>query len=343
MESIMNPFDSRSLRRGALFLIFVLVGLGVGVGQAAAESKTTLKIATLAPPGSSWMKAFERAKRQIEKETDGEVTLRLYPGGVMGDESAMVRKMRTGQLDGGAVTSVGLGEIEKQLLVLQLPLTFRNHKELDYVRDKMSDTFEGMLNDNGFELLSWGDVGFNYLFSSAPIKKPDDIHNTTPWVWDADPITKAVMDVLKVNAVPLGVPDVLPSLQTGVVDTFLNSPYGAVALQWYTKAEYVTNLRLAVVIGGVVVTNKAMEGLSEEHRKVVQEAFGVHGKKLLAQIRKDNQEAIKTIERAGIETVKPEDMKAWMKVGEQTREKLTGSFFPKELVDEMLEHVEAAR
>jgi TRAP-type C4-dicarboxylate transport system substrate-binding protein len=339
----MQSNTSHLVRRAGLFLVVTLVGLVLGAGQLAAEPKHTLKIATLAPKGSSWMKSFESAKRTIEKKTDGEVTLKIYPGGVMGDESAMVRKMRTGQLDGGAITSVGLGEIEKQLLVLQLPLTFRNHKELDYVRGKMSDTFETMLSDKGFTLLTWGDVGFNYLFSNTPVKQPSDIKKTTPWVWDTDPVTKAVMEVMKVNAVPLGVPDVLPSLQTGVIDTFLNSPYGAVALQWYTKAKYVTNLRLAVVIGGVVVTEKAMADLSEEHRKIVLDAFDSAGKKLLSQIRKDNQQAIKTITKAGVKTVKPTNMKQWTAMAEKAREELSGKLFPKELVDEMLKHLEDVR
>lgn len=339
----MNTSKTHRLRRLGLALLVGLVSLVLGAGQLAAEPKHTLKIATLAPKGSSWMNSFESAKRKIEKETNGEVTLKIYPGGVMGDESAMVRKMRTGQLDGGAVTSVGLGEIHKHLLVLQLPLTFRNHKELDYVRDKMTGTFQKMLSDKGFTLLTWGDVGFNYLFTQTPVKTPKDIHKTTPWVWNADPITKAVMEVMKVNAVPLGVPDVLPSLQTGVIDAFLNSPYGAVALQWYTKAKYVTNLRLAVVIGGVVVTEKAMNELPEKHRKVVLDTFKEEGKSLLSQIRKDNQKAIKTIDKAGVKSVKPTDMKAWMSVAEKTREKLTGSLFPKSLVDEMMKHLKAAR
>lgn len=330
-------------QRFSLAVLVALVGLMIGVGSAWAQEKQTLKIATLAPKGSSWMKSFEDAKRKIEQQTDGKVTLKLYPGGVMGDESAMVRKMRTGQLDGGAITSVGLGELDKKLLVLQLPLTFRNHKELDYVRDKMSGTFEQILSDKGFKLLTWGDVGFNYLFTQTPVETPKDIHKTTPWVWNTDPITKAVMEVMNVNAVPLGVPDVLTSLQTGVIDAFLNSPYGAVALQWYTKAEYVTNLRLAVVIGGVVVTEKAMSKLSEEHRKIVLDTFRAEGKGLLAQIRKDNQQAMKTIEKAGIKAVKPKDFDKWKKVADKTREELTGKLFPEELVDEMMKHLKDAR
>jgi TRAP-type C4-dicarboxylate transport system substrate-binding protein len=337
-RSIVSKITRLGLGLVAAALTLVVLG-----GQATAQPKHTIKIATLAPKGSSWMNAFERMDRRIRKETDGEVGLKIYPGGVMGDESAMVRKMRTGQLDGGALTSVGLGAIEKQLLVLQLPLVFRDYDELDYVRDKMSGTFQGMLDEKGFHLLHWGDVGFNYLFSNEPIKTPGDIKKTKPWVWDSDPVTKAVMEVANVNAVPLGVPEVMSSLSTGVIDAFLNSPYGAVALQWYTKAKYVTNYRLAVVIGGLIVTEKALDELPEEHRATVKRIADDEGKKLLTQIRKDNKQAIQTIQKAGIKVVNPDDKSAWNDVAEKAREELTGELFPRSLVDTMLGHLEDAR
>ncbi|AWV89670.1 TRAP transporter substrate-binding protein DctP [Bradymonas sediminis] len=352
----MNASAFSITRRLTLILTMALVGLFFGVGTLSAqeggadakaaekeETSHTLRIASLAPKGSSWMKSFEAAKRTIAKESGGKIKLKFYAGGVMGDESAMVRKMRTGQLDGAAVTSVGLGHIDEKLLVLQLPLTFKNYKELDYVRDKMSGTFQGILGAKGFRLLTWGDVGFNYLFTQTPVKKPSDLRQTKPWVWDTDPVTKEVMKAAKINAVALGVPDVLSSLQTGVINTFLNSPYGAVALQWYTQAKFVTNLRLAVVIGGVIISEKSLEKLSENQRKIVLDAFEKEGKVLLSQIRKDNAQAIKTIGKSGIKTVEPTDMKAWTAMAEEARKRLTGKLFPKELVDEMYGHLKDVR
>lgn len=325
-----------------LFTTFLMAGLTAG--QAFADSpKHVLKIASLAPKGSSWMNSFEKMNREIHKATKGEVALKIYGGGVMGDESAMVRKMRTGQLDGGALTSVGLGDIEPQILVLQLPLTFKNYAELDHVRDQMSERLTKLLADKGFVLIMWGDVGFNYIFSNEPVATPADIKKTKMWVWDADPISKQVMDVAGVNGTLLGVPDVLPSLSTGVIDAFNNSPYGAVALQWHSKAKYVTNLRLAVVIGGVVLNKKSWEALPAEHRKTVQEIASKQGAELLTQIRKDNESAIKTIEKSGVKLVKPNDISAWLAMAEKTRVSLTGELFPKSLVDEMLGHLNAYR
>lgn len=313
------------------------------VNPASAEPKYELKIASLAPKGSSWMKSFEKTNREIKKATDGEVALKIYGGGVMGDEGAMVRKMRTGQLDGAAVTNVGLGDIAPSLLVLQLPLLFKNYRELDYVRDKMSPRLTKILDDNGFVLLHWGDVGFNYLFSNTPVKKPSDIKKTKMWVWDADPISKKVMEVAGVNGVMMGVPDVLPSLQTGVVDAFGNSPYGAVALQWHAKAKYVTNLKLAMVIGGLVVSKKSWNEIPEKHQKAIREITAKNGRDLLKQIRQDNQQAIGTIKKSDIKLIQPSEIKSWLALARKVEKDLTGTLFPKSLVAEMKKHLKDYR
>lgn len=302
----------------------------------AVGAKYTLRIATLAPQDSSWMRTFRAVGREIKQATGGEVALKLYAGGVMGDEGAMVRKMRTGQLDGAAVTNVGLGDINKQLLMLQLPLLFRNYKELDRVRNAMADTFAKLLYDSGFLLMGWGDVGPLYLFSNSPIARPADIRATKMWVWDADPVSRTVMKVAGVNAIPLSVPDVLPSLQTGVVDAFANSPYGAIALQWYTKAKYVTNLKLAMVIGGSVITRKAWEQLPPAHQAVMKQIADKHHGKLLRRIRADNDAAVKTLTAKGISVVQPKAFGEWKAIANKVRAEMTGSFFDPALVNKML-------
>ena len=301
-------------------------------------AKHTVKIASLAPQNSSWHNAFKKVAREIESRTDGEIDIKIYAGGTMGDEPAMVRKMRTGQLDGAAVTSVGLKEINEQVLMLQLPLLFRNESELDKVRNAMSDTFKKLLAEGGFILSAWGDVGRVYLFSNSKIEKPSDAQATKMWVWDADPISREVMKVTGVNAVPLGVPDVLPSLQTGVIDAFGSAPYAAVALQWYTKAAYVTNLTLSMGIGGSVMSETSYAKLSDYHdimREVTDETYG----KLLKRIRKDNKKAMGTLVDKGITVVEPTNIGDWLDLSVKVRENLTGSLFKEELVNEMLDHL----
>lgn len=305
------------------------------IAKGAAEHK--LRIATLAPDGSTWHSAFKQVAREVKKRTDGAIEIKIYAGGTMGDEPAMVRKMRTGQLDGAAVTNVGLGEINQQLLMLQLPLLFRNYDELDRVRNAMSDKFEGLLRAEGFRMDgNWGDVGFAHLFSNSPIKVPSDVKKTKMWVWSSDVISKEVMKVSGVNATELDVPDVLAGLQTGLIDAFANSPYGAIALQWYAKAKYVTDLKLAMTIGGSVIRTESWDKLSTEQQEILHEVAQTKHKALLRRIRKDNDKAMKVLVEKGIEVVKPEDFAAWKKVADTVRKNLTGSVFDKALVDEMM-------
>jgi len=329
-----------SLTLTVLLLAFAITT--VASSDAHADPKV-LKLATLAPKGSDWETAFRRADKKIREKTANGVELRIYAGGVMGDEQAMVRKMRTGQIDAGAVTGVGLGEINQELLVMQLPFLFRNYTELDYVRDHMSGTLAKLLEDKGFVLLTWGDVGFQYLFSSSPITSLADARAAKMWVWDADPISKKVMELGKINATPLGVPDVLPGLTTGLVNAFLNSPYGAVALQWSTKAKYIMDVKLAFVTGGVVISKASWNALTDAERAAVRDAFKEEGIQLLADIRKANDAAQKRLlTKDGYKASPVTDISDWLKLGDDVRAALTGTLFPKALIDELLGHLKQA-
>ncbi len=339
MSKLLHPSRRRFIRTTAAATAAVTFGAPYIVKGATKK----LRIATLAPKGSSWAKAFEKSAREVRERTGGEIEMKIYDGGVMGDEGAMVRKMRHGQLDGAAVTSVGLGKINQQLLMLQLPMLFKSYEQLDYVRAQMSATFAGMLEAEGFKFAAWGDVGWIYLFSNTPVKTPDDIKSTKMWVWEDDPVSKAVMSVAGVSAVPLGVPDVLTSLEAGLIDAFTNSPYGSIALQWYAKAKYVTNLKLSIGIGGSVLTQKAWDAISPEAQKVMTEITEENYGKLLQRIRSDNKKAMHTLKEKGLEVVEPENIAAWTSVATKVREKLVADkTFDATLVSTMLEHVKQA-
>ena len=268
--------------------------------------------------------------------------LRFYLGGSQGDETAMVRKVRSGQLDGCAVTTVGLGSINKQLLMMQLPLLFNDYKKLDKVRDAMTPRFDPLLEKEGFIRTGWGDVGFVYLFTNTPVSSPSDIKNIKPWQWDADPIAGKIMGAAGANGTPLGVPDVLPALSTGMIDAFTNSPYGAIALQWFTKCAYVTNLKLAVAIGASVISAKTLESLPEEVREIMRKVNEENSRKLIKRIRRDNKKAVDTLVEKGIKVIEPTDFVAWANLAVKVRNELTGSVFDKALLDEMLGHIKSA-
>jgi TRAP-type C4-dicarboxylate transport system substrate-binding protein len=302
-----------------------------------------LSFASLAPEGSDWDKEFKRTRKEIEEGTDGAVKMRLYPGGMMGDEPAMIRKVRTGQLTGAAVTSVGLAQINKSVLAMQLPLLFKSTKQLDYVRNAMSPTFSKLFEEGGFKLGIWGDVGEIYVFSQKPAGNPSDLQDCKFWVWSADGVMKETAKAAGVNGVELDVPDVLPSLQTGLIDAFTASPYAAIALQWYTKATHVTNLKLAMGIGASVMSLEKWNSLEDDIKAVFDKVLAESQPRLLKRIRKANAKATTTLQAKGITVVEPSDIVAWSSVAMTVKNKLTGKMFPKDLIAEIDKHIKASK
>jgi TRAP-type C4-dicarboxylate transport system substrate-binding protein len=290
-------------------------------GARAAHAQETLKLATLAPEGSAWMKLFHEWGRGLEEHTGGKLKVKFYAGGVQGDERDAVRKMRLQQLNAAAVTSIGLGLIQSELRVLELPMLVRTYDELDYLRTKLDDELRQRFLEKDYVLLSWADVGPVHVFTNVPIKARADLAQTKMWAWVDDPLIKEMFKQLGINGVPLGVPDVLPSLQTGLINACYGSPLSTLALQWYTKVKYMTSMNLTMAIGATVVTKQFFDKLAPDVQKVLIEDSKALQTKLLKQIRDDNTKALTTMKQAGLQV----------------------SDSPKELVDDFQKNAEAIR
>lgn len=304
---------------------------------AVAQETTTIKFATLAPDSSSWMKVFKRAAKEITKKTGGAVKLKIYGGGTQGDEKVVVEKMRTGQLHAAALTSIGLSEIAPEILVLQAPGLILDYKTLDKVRDTLRPRFEKAMLDKGFVQLGDGDVGVVYFYSAHEIRGPKDLNKGKFWVWNADATAREVANVAGVTPVPLAVPDVYPSLQTGHVDTFYSSPLATVSLQWFSKVKYRNTQPLTVTVGAVVVTQKMMDTLSPEHQTIVRETISKWSRALVKKVRKDNDKATKILRKKGIADIEPtpEDIKAFEDIAKKVQDNLAGKIYPKALLEEV--------
>jgi TRAP-type C4-dicarboxylate transport system substrate-binding protein len=263
----------------------------------------TIKLATLAPDGSAWMNVFGAWKAAIEKRTGGQVKVKFYAGGVAGEERDVVRKMRLGQMNAAAITAVGLGLIQPDVRVLEIPFLFKNDGELDRVRTALDAEFRKKFEEQGFVLLAWGDVGPVRLYSNIPLKDKADLQKVKMWVWNDDPLLAKLFQRMGMNAVALGVTDVLPSLQTGVINGCNGSPLAAVALQWHSKVKYATSMELSMAVGAVVLTKKQWDALSPEQRKIVDEEAKALSSGLTKVIRNDNVQALAKMKTLGIEVV----------------------------------------
>ena len=299
-----------------------------------AEEAYTLRIASLAPAGSSWMKVLNAWNKTLQDRTDGKLKMRFYPGGSQGDERDFVRKMRVGQLDGGVVTMTGMSMLVPAMNVLVLPGLLDTYEKLDRVREKMASQFEGMFDKEGFELVGWGDAGKTRLFSVKPIKRPSEIKAMRPWVWKDDPIFVEFYKVIGASAVRLGVPEVYPALQTRMVDVVSSSALTAVALQWYTRVKYMTAHNSAIIVGGTMMRQDKLDELPPELREVF-DTTAVRAHELLNKvIRRDDQKAYDVVLKRGIKSIEAGDAQAeWDAADKKVRDKLTGRLFSKSLVD----------
>ncbi len=280
-----------------------IVALVALVATASVAHADTRRIATLAPEGSLWMKQMQKGAEMVKQATDGRILTKYYGGGSQGDERDVVRKMRMGQLDGAALTSIGLAMIYPGIRVLQLPHFYADVDELDYVRKKTWPYFQKKFREEGFELLTVGDVGWIHLFSTKPIRNESDLKNAKMWIWQGDPLAKKVTAKLGIKGITLGVPEVLPALQSGRIDACFGSPLAAVALQWHTAIRYMSSMKVAYGIGGMVMRKEVWDRASDEDKKAQQKIGRKMSKKTVARVRKDNARALKALKREGMKVV----------------------------------------
>ena len=304
----------------------------VAFGAAGAAQADEWRIATLAPDGSAWMKILGRGAEEVGKATASRVTIKYYAGGVQGDEKDVVAKMQAGQLDGGAFTTIGLGMVDESIRVVELPMLFKSIEEMDYVRKKMWPTFQARFEKKGYRLGDPGDVGFLYFYSGDPIKSIEDLTRAKVWLWGEDKIVKSMFRKLGVNGVPMGVPDVLPGLNTGRINACYASPLAAVALQWYTKVKYSTSMPMAYGIGATIVRKSVWDKMSPEDQKAAEKIFKIQAQKLSKVVRKDNERAFKAITRAGVKVIEtPATMVAeFEKRSKEVWQEMVGKVYSKE-------------
>jgi TRAP-type C4-dicarboxylate transport system substrate-binding protein len=321
-----------------LALALAVLAIPGGVSRSAlAKEAVELRLATLAPNGSSWMKVFNAWNLTIKKETSNTLKLRFYPGGSQGDERDFVRKMRAGQVDGAALTTTGLGQLVRPILVLSVPGVFDEYEQLDNVRAELNDRFEKMFNQEGYTFLGWGDAGKTRLFSTEKIERPSDIKKHRPWAWKDDLIFPEFLKVVGANPVRLGVPEVYPALQTRMVDTLPASALAAVALQWYTRLKHVSQRNSGIIVGATIIRTDKFEALSEEHKKILLDTSMRAHKALTKSIRRDDDKSYATILKRGLTAVDTSAYTAeWEDAGRQVRERLTGRLYPQSLLEAVI-------
>jgi len=336
------------MRRG--FAIIIL-GLSLGVflfftrSAAGAEKGFVIKLGTLAPEGSSWMKTFNTLNTEVMKKTENKVQFKIYPGGVLGDEMDMLRKLKIGQIQGVALTSGGLSALFKEMDVLQIPFLFQTYEEVDATLKKMDSFFRKGFEDNGYVFLGWSEAGFIYLMSTVPIASVSDLKKAKVWVWEESPMSKAIFDEAGVKAIPLTIPDVLVGLQTGLVDVVYAPPTGAISLQWFTKVKYLTDVPLVYLAGGVVVKKDIFKQISQSSQNFISESFQQHLDQLKIITRNENRDAIKVMVKNGVKIITPskDQIDEYKRLSNKAMGHISGQTFSNKVLDEVTSLLESYR
>lgn len=325
----------RSIAPILLALGLVLVP-GAAPHDAVAQTETvTLRIATLAPRGSPWDRVFRAWNNSLREATGNALEIQLFPGGSQGDERDYIRKMRIDQLDGAAVTSTGLGLVVRSALVFQAPGLFDSYTALDAARTALDSDMRTAFRAEGFELVGWGDVGRGRMFSTAPITRPSDLRSRRPWQYSDDTMFGEFLRIIGANGVALGVPEVLPALSTGQIDTVIASATACSALQWHTALTHVTRQSAAMLVGATILWGEDYNGLAPELRTALDTTAAQAHATLIRTIRRDDDRyyTALTTEHGMTEVDGSAYESEWRDVARQTREAMVGRLYTRELLD----------
>jgi TRAP-type C4-dicarboxylate transport system substrate-binding protein len=298
-----------------------------------------IKFATLAPEGTPWMNIMEEMNQEIQEKSGRQVAFRFYPGGVAGDERDVLRKIRINQLHGGAFSGFGLGEMLPEIRVLELPLLFRNGEEADHVATALFEHFTTAFAQKNFILLALNDAGAVYVFSKDPIRTKADMARSKIWSWQGDPLPQAIFKAYGIVPVSLSLPNVLPSLQSGLIDACYGTPMSILALQWFTKVKYRTSLAITNVMGALVLSDALWQQLSADQQTLVRDTIRKYNAKAVTNMRQYETKALTLLQTtANIETVTiAEDEVARLQhISEQVRQELVGKLYPQESLDRVL-------
>jgi TRAP-type C4-dicarboxylate transport system substrate-binding protein len=320
--------------------------LAVLLSSASIAAPVTLKIATAAPEASSWVKAMRASAAEIKERTEGRVTIKYYVGGVQGSDAQVLRKMRIGNLHGGAFTPSAMQDIYPNINLYGLPLTFNSHDEARYVRDYLDQELIEGLAEKGYVTFGFASTGFARVMSGEPVASVDDLRGKKVWVPEGDEVSYKAMEALHVSPTALPLTDVMVGLQTELLDIVPVSPIGALFLQWYTRVKYVTDLPLVYTFGFMVIDQKMYDRISAEDQAIVHEVMTRTYAEFDQIGPADNEGALKAILDKGLRLVPVTDAEAdeiRALMAKANRELAESGVVGMELYEKLLEHRDAFR
>ena len=310
------------------------IALILSVAFQLSAQQYTVKFATLAPEGSTWITVMREYDQAVRKESGGRLGFRIYAGGVVGDEKDVLRKIRLGQFQSAGITGVGIGEIAKSARILDAPFLFKNHAEVDHVVQLYDAELRKEFETGGYVLLGWAEVGFVYVFTHTLVTKVDDFRSVKMWQWEGDPVAEATFKAFGINPIQLSITDVLTSLQTGLINGMYTSPLAGVSLQWYTATKYMLDYPLTNASGAVVLSKRDFDKMPPD----LQEILLRNGKQLMRKLtelsREANTKSLEILKKNKISFTKPDAIEVahYEQIGKDARRLMVGKLYTEDLL-----------
>jgi TRAP-type C4-dicarboxylate transport system substrate-binding protein len=296
---------------------------------------TTIKLATLVPEGSVWDQALRQTGADWGTATQNRVALKIYPGGVAGDEPDVVRKMRIGQLQAAALTTIGLSEMDPAFALFNTPMFFESYPELYAVLDQMTPVLKQRLEAKGFVLLAWGHGGWVYFFSKQPVESVEQLKRTKMFVWAGDDRMVQRWKSHGFQPVALATTDILTGLKTGMIDCLPNTPLILLSLQWFKETPNMTGVGLAPLVGGLVMTKAAWNKVAEQDRAKILASCAKLERRLTAEVPRQDTTAVAEMRKRGLNVAKvsPGNAAQFRAMAQSFAAGMRGDPIPPEILD----------
>ena len=318
-----------------IFLLIICSGMLI-------SKPIIIKLATLAPEGTEYYNLLLEMGQRWQEETNGEIILRIYPNGVVGRESDTIRKMRIGQIQASAMSSIGLADLTDQIQAFTIPMVFKDYDDIEKVKEVMFDDISNGLSESGFKLLFLVDIGWVYWFSANEIAVPEDLRNAKIYTTAGDYVTVELFKRFGFNAIPVSETDILISLQTGMINSMQTVPILSLSSGWFALMPNMLDLKWAVFIGAVIIDERVWSKIRPEHQKVMMEVAQEIGKKYQENGRKTDAQAIEMMKKYGMKVKTPtdEELKIWEDFKEEIIPDVIDAYVPKEIYDKVISAID---
>jgi tripartite ATP-independent transporter DctP family solute receptor len=255
----------RTLLAAALPLMFTFAG---------ATQALELKFADIHPAGYPTVVAEESMGKTLTKETNGALTFKYFPGGVLGSEKEVIEQMQVGAVQLSRVSLGIVGPVVPDVNVFNMPFIFRDQQHMrDVIDGPVGDEILGKITNSEFGLvaLAWMDGGTRNIYTKKPVRKLEDLKGMKIRV-QGNPMFIDMMNAMGGNGIAMDTGEIFSALQTGVIDGAENNPPTLLEHNHFQNAKYYSLTGHLILPEPIVMSKITWEKLTPDQQALVKTA-----------------------------------------------------------------------